>query len=215
MLACGVDTGVPGFASQDNTGKWKGFDIAYCRAIATAVLHDPEKVRYVPTTAAARFTILQSGEIDVLIRDSTLTFTRNVQLGLDEIAVNVLRRRGLPGQQEARRLEDHRAERRHDLRDHRRHAGAEHRRLRPVQRHQDRHAAVRQAGRGGAGDGVRPVRRLHRRHRQPRGHALDAEDPGRLGRAGRRDQQGAAGPPRARRRSGLAADPVLAARRAC
>ena len=49
---------------------------------------DPEKVRYVPTTAAARFTILQSGEIDVLIRDSTLTFIRNTQLGLDEIAVN-------------------------------------------------------------------------------------------------------------------------------
>ena len=87
VLACGVDTGVPGFATQDNAGKWQGFDIAYCRAIATAVLHDPEKVKYVPTTAAARFTVLQSGEIDVLIRDFTLTFTRSVQLGLDEIAV--------------------------------------------------------------------------------------------------------------------------------
>src|SRR6266542_936880 len=86
-LSCGVDTGVPGFATQDNTGKWQGIDIAYCRAIAAAVLHDPEKVKYVPTTAAARFTILQSGEIDVLIRDSTLTFIRSVQLGLDEIAV--------------------------------------------------------------------------------------------------------------------------------
>jgi general L-amino acid transport system substrate-binding protein len=86
-LSCGVDTGVPGFATQDNAGKWLGFDIAYCRAIAAAVLHDAEKVKYVPTTAAARFTILQSGEIDVLIRDSTLTFTRSVQLGLDEIAV--------------------------------------------------------------------------------------------------------------------------------
>ena len=51
------------------------------------LLHDPEKVKYVPTTAAARFTILQSGEIDVLIRDCTLTFNRSVQLGLDEIAV--------------------------------------------------------------------------------------------------------------------------------
>jgi general L-amino acid transport system substrate-binding protein len=87
VLSCGVDTGVPGFATQDNTGKWIGFDIAYCRAIATALLHDPEKVKYVPTTAAARFTILQSGEIDVLIRDSTLTFNRSVQLGLDEVAV--------------------------------------------------------------------------------------------------------------------------------
>ncbi|HEY0420700.1 MAG TPA: amino acid ABC transporter substrate-binding protein [Acetobacteraceae bacterium] len=88
MLNCGVDTGIPGFAYQDNTGKWKGFDIAYCRAIAAAVLGDAEKVRYVPTTAAARFTILQSGEIDVLIRDSTLTFQRSASLGLDEVAIN-------------------------------------------------------------------------------------------------------------------------------
>jgi general L-amino acid transport system substrate-binding protein len=87
-LVCGVDTGVPGFSSQDNTGKWQGLDVAYCRALAAAVLGDPEKVRYVPTTAAARFTILQSGEIDVLLRDSTLTFTRSNQLGLDEVAVN-------------------------------------------------------------------------------------------------------------------------------
>jgi general L-amino acid transport system substrate-binding protein len=85
-LACGVDTGIPGFAFQDNTGKWDGFDITYCRAIATAVLGDADKVRYVPTTAKVRFTVLQSGEIDVLIRDSTLTFTRNVQLNLAEIA---------------------------------------------------------------------------------------------------------------------------------
>ncbi len=87
-LACGVDTGIPGFAFQDNTGAWKGFDVGYCRAIAAAVLGDPSKVRYVPTTTPARFTILQSGEIDLLIRDSTLTFTRNAQLHLDEVAIN-------------------------------------------------------------------------------------------------------------------------------
>jgi len=88
ILVCGVDTGVPGFSGQDNTGTWRGLDVDYCQALAAAVLGDPAKVRYVPTTAAARFTILQSGEIDVLLRDSTLTFTRSVQLGLDEIAVN-------------------------------------------------------------------------------------------------------------------------------
>src|SRR6201999_2457610 len=60
----------------------------YCQAIAAAVLGDAGKVRYVPTTTPARFTILQSGEIDVLIRDSTLTFTRSVQLGIDEVAIN-------------------------------------------------------------------------------------------------------------------------------
>ncbi len=88
QLACGVDSGIPGFAFQDSAGAWKGFDVAYCRAIAAAVLGDPAKVRYVPTTTPARFTILQSGEIDVLIRDSTLTFTRSAQLHLDEVAVN-------------------------------------------------------------------------------------------------------------------------------
>ncbi len=88
MLACGVDTGIPGFAFQDSSGAWKGFDVAYCRAIAAAVLGDPAKVRYVPTTTPARFTILQAGEIDVLIRDSTLTLTRSAQLHLDEVAIN-------------------------------------------------------------------------------------------------------------------------------
>lgn len=87
-LSCGVDTGIPGFAFQDSSGAWKGFDIGYCRAIAAAVLGDPTKVRYVPTTTPARFTVLQSGEIDVLARDSTLTLTRNLQLHLDEVAIN-------------------------------------------------------------------------------------------------------------------------------
>lgn len=87
-LACGVDIGIPGFAFQDSTGAWKGFDVGYCRAIAAAVLGDAAKVRFVPTTTPARFTILQAGEIDVLIRDSTLTFTRNAQLHLDPVAIN-------------------------------------------------------------------------------------------------------------------------------
>ena len=88
QLVCGVDTGIPGFAFQDSSGAWHGFDVAYCRAIAAAVLGDPAKVRYVPTTTPARFTMLQAGEIDVLIRDSTLTMTRNLQLHLDEVAIN-------------------------------------------------------------------------------------------------------------------------------
>lgn len=88
MLNCGIDTGVPGFAAQDASGTWKGIDIDYCRALAAAVLGDASKIKYTPTTAAARFTVLQSGEIDVLIRDSTLTFTRSTALGLDQVAVN-------------------------------------------------------------------------------------------------------------------------------
>lgn len=87
-LACGVDAGIPGFAYQDQAGKWQGFDVAYCRAFAAAVLGDPEKVKYIGTTAKVRFTVLQSSEIDVLVRDSTLTFTRDTQLGLGEVAIN-------------------------------------------------------------------------------------------------------------------------------
>ncbi|MGX5736753.1 amino acid ABC transporter substrate-binding protein [Bosea thiooxidans] len=87
-LVCGVDSGIPGFAYQDSSGAWKGFDVDYCQALAAAVLGDPKKVKYVGTTAKVRFTVLQSGEIDVLIRDSTLTFARDVGLGLTEVAVN-------------------------------------------------------------------------------------------------------------------------------
>ena len=88
MLNCGTDTGIPGFAYQDKAGKWIGFDVDYCRALAVAVLGDANKVKYVPTTASVRFTVLQSGEVDVLIRNSTQTFIRNTQLGLQTVAVN-------------------------------------------------------------------------------------------------------------------------------
>src|SRR5882757_3587895 len=88
QLICGVDTGIPGFAYQDSAGKWQGLDIAYCQAIAAAVLGDPAKVKYVGTTAKVRFSVLQSGEIDVLIRDSTQTLSRNTDLGLATGAVN-------------------------------------------------------------------------------------------------------------------------------
>src|SRR5690242_9699055 len=80
QLICGVDTGIPGYAFQDSKGTWQGLDIAYCRAIADAVLGSPDKVKYIGTTSKVRFSVLQSGEIDVLIRDSEFTFIRNTQL---------------------------------------------------------------------------------------------------------------------------------------
>jgi len=88
QLVCGIDTGIPGYAFQDAKGEWQGLDVAYCRAIADALLGSPEKVKYIGTTSKVRFSVLQSGEIDVLIRDSELTFVRNTQLGLDEPAFN-------------------------------------------------------------------------------------------------------------------------------
>ena len=87
-LICGIDTGIPGYAYQDSKGEWQGLDIAYCRAIADAIFGSPTKIKFIGTTSKVRFAVLQSGEIDVLIRNSEHTFIRNTQLGLDEPAVN-------------------------------------------------------------------------------------------------------------------------------
>jgi len=88
QLVCGIDTGIPGYAYQDASGKWQGLDVALCRAVAAATLGDPEKVKYIGTTSKVRFSVLQSGEIDLLVRDSELTLTRDSQLGLMEITPN-------------------------------------------------------------------------------------------------------------------------------
>jgi general L-amino acid transport system substrate-binding protein len=88
QLVCGIDTGIPGYAFQDSSGEWQGLDVAYCRAIADAILGSPTKVKFIGLTSKVRFSVLQSGEIDVLIRDSEHSFIRNTQLGLDEPAVN-------------------------------------------------------------------------------------------------------------------------------
>jgi general L-amino acid transport system substrate-binding protein len=76
-LNCGVSQGLPGFSNPDDAGVWQGFDADYCRAIAAAVLGNANAVNFVPLTAAARFTALQSGEIDVLVRNTTWTATRD------------------------------------------------------------------------------------------------------------------------------------------
>jgi general L-amino acid transport system substrate-binding protein len=81
-LVCGVSTGFAGFSTPDSQGNFKGLDADYCRAIAAAVLGDPTKVRFVALTAQNRFTALQSGEIDVLLRNSTQTLVRAVSIGL-------------------------------------------------------------------------------------------------------------------------------------
>ena len=87
-LACGVSTGFAGFSSPDSQGRYSGLDVDYCRAIAAAVLGDATKLRFVPLTAQNRFTALQSGEIDVLLRNSTQTFLRDASIGLHIGPVN-------------------------------------------------------------------------------------------------------------------------------
>src|SRR5262252_1780854 len=88
FVRCGVSTGIAGFSALDATGQWQGIDVDVCRAIAAAVLGDAAKVRYTPLTTAQRFTALQSGEIDVLSRNTTVTFQRDVQLGIEFPAIN-------------------------------------------------------------------------------------------------------------------------------
>jgi len=88
FLACGSNPALPGFGLPDAQGNWTGFDVDYCRAFAAAIFNDPTKVRFIPLSAKDRFTALQSGEIDVLVRNSTWTMSRDTQLGLDFPAVN-------------------------------------------------------------------------------------------------------------------------------
>jgi general L-amino acid transport system substrate-binding protein len=87
QLVCGVNTGLAGFGAADSQGKWTGMDVDICRALAAAVLGDATKVRYVPLSAPQRFTALQSGEVDVLSRNTTFTLTRDASMGLHQTAV--------------------------------------------------------------------------------------------------------------------------------
>lgn len=87
VLTCGVSTGLPGFSNPNAKGEWEGIDVAYCQALAAAVLGDKTKVKYVPLTAKERFTALQSGEVDVLSRNTTWTLHRDTALGLNFVGV--------------------------------------------------------------------------------------------------------------------------------
>ncbi|MCW2282653.1 general L-amino acid transport system substrate-binding protein [Rhodoblastus acidophilus] len=87
-LVCGVNTGLAGFGLPDNRGEWRGFDIDYCRAVAAAIFDDPKKVRFTPLSGKDRFTALQSGEIDLLSRNTTWTQSREAGQGLLFAGVN-------------------------------------------------------------------------------------------------------------------------------
>jgi ABC-type amino acid transport substrate-binding protein len=76
FLRCGVNEGLPGFANPDSKGNWSGFDVDFCRALAAVILNDPSKVRFTPTSAKVRFTTLQSGEVDLLSRNTNAAHAR-------------------------------------------------------------------------------------------------------------------------------------------
>ena len=88
FLKCGSNTGLAGFGLPNDDGVWEGIDVDVCRAVAAAVFGDASKVEYVPTTSKVRFTVLQSGEVDMLSRNTTWTLQRDVELGLEFVGVN-------------------------------------------------------------------------------------------------------------------------------
>lgn len=88
FVQCGVNTGLAGFAAPDASGNWSGFDVDFCRAVSAAVFGDPTKVKFTPLSAANRFPALQSGEVDVLARNTTWTINRDTALGLNFRFVN-------------------------------------------------------------------------------------------------------------------------------
>ncbi|MBB3459553.1 amino acid ABC transporter substrate-binding protein [Rhizobium sp. BK377] len=88
FVQCGVNTGLAGFAAPDASGNWSGFDVDFCRAVSAAVFGDPNKVKFTPLSAANRFPALQSGEIDVLARNTTWSINRDTALGLNFRYVN-------------------------------------------------------------------------------------------------------------------------------
>jgi len=87
-LNCGVTTGLVGFAAPDANGVWEGFDVGVCRAVAAAIFGDANAVNFVPTTGQTRFTALASGEVDMLARNTTWTFSRDTDLAFDFVGVN-------------------------------------------------------------------------------------------------------------------------------
>lgn len=87
-VVCGVNTSAPGFSATDSQGRWQGLDVDTCRAVAAAVLGDAGKVRFVPLNSQQRFAALQSGEIDVLSRNTTWSLTRDASLGIAFTGIN-------------------------------------------------------------------------------------------------------------------------------
>src|SRR5438445_7669510 len=88
FLQCGVNTGLAGFSQPDSNGEWRGIDVDLCRAVAAALFGDARKIRFTPLTEQQRFTALQSGEVDILSRNTTWTLTRDTSLGLNFVGIN-------------------------------------------------------------------------------------------------------------------------------
>ncbi len=97
FVQCGINTGLAGFAFTDDAGEWDGFDVAFCRAVASAIFGDATAVKFTPLTGKTRFEALKSGEVDVLSRNTTWTLSRDADLGLTFVGVNYYDGQGFIG----------------------------------------------------------------------------------------------------------------------
>ena len=163
FIQCGVSTGLAGFSNPDDAGTWAGLDVDVCRGVAAAVFGDADAVKFTPLTAKERFTALQSGEVDVLSRNTTWTLNRDTALGFDFTGVTYYDGQGFMvptalGVKSALELDGAL-----DLRAARHHHRAQSRGLFPRQQHELRAGGHRAPG--GDPDGLRsgPLRRLHDR----------------------------------------------------
>ena len=167
QLSCGVNVGLAGFSAPDDKGNWTGLDVDYCRAIAAAVLGDASKVRYVATTAKERFTALQSGEVDVLSRNTTWTLQRDSALGLSFVGVNYYDGQGFMVKKSVNVKSAKELDGATVCVQTRHHHRAQPRRLLPVQQADLQAGRVREGRRGAQGLSGRPLRRLHHRRVGP------------------------------------------------
>ena len=139
-LNCGANGQLPGFGLPDAQGNWTGLDVDFCRAIAAAIFNDASKVKFVALTATNRFTALQTGDVDVLVRNTTWTLSRDTQLGLNATGINYYDGQGFIIRKTPEGEFGARAQRRGDLRAAGHHHRAQPRGLFPRQPHaaQDR-----------------------------------------------------------------------------
>ena len=215
FLQCGSNTGLAGFGVPDDKGVWTGFDVDVCRAIAAAVFNDPTKVKFVPLSSKDRFTALQSGEVDVLVRNSTWTMSRDTALGLNFTGVNYYDGQGFMVRKKLERRLGARAERRIGLHPAGHDDRAEPRGLLPRQQDEVRSRRLRDQRRDDQGLRGRPLRRLHDGRLGPLFRAPEAHQPERPHRSARDHLQGAARPGRPPRRRPVVRHRQVGAVRAC
>ena len=151
FVQCGVSQGLPGFSNPDSNNNWTGMDVDFCRAVAAAIFNDPQKVKFSPLNSKERFTALQSGEVDLLSRNTTWTMSRDTSLGLkfagtmyyDGQGFMVKKSLGVDTATEARW--------RHGVHRHRHHDGTEPRRLFQGEQHEVSGRGDRRRQRAGEG----------------------------------------------------------------